>query len=105
MLNPDEVAKALSTLGPVLNVSFDGQSLEYQLRVMQRTDFLVGVHGAGLSNGMFLDPCGVLVEMWPLGRAPAGPYSDFHSNYAQVTGHDPNPKPNPKPHPNTNPNP
>lgn len=83
VLNPDEVAKALSTLGPVLNVSFDGQSLEYQLRVMQRTDFLVGVHGAGLSNGMFLDPCGVLVEMWPLGRAPAGPYSDFHSNYAQ----------------------
>ena len=105
VLNPDEVAKALSTLGPVLNVSFDGQSLEYQLRVMQRTDFLVGVHGAGLSNGMFLDPCGVLVEMWPLGRAPAGPYSDFHSNYAQVTGHDPNPNPNPEPHPNTNPSP
>jgi len=83
VLNPDEVVKALSTLGPVLNVSFDGQSLEYQLRVMQRTDVLVGVHGAGLSNGMFLDPCGVLVEMWPLGRRPAGPYSEFHSNYAQ----------------------
>ena len=104
VLNPDGVVKALSTLGPVLNVSFDGQSLEYQLRVMQRTDFLVGVHGAGLSNGMFLDPCGVLVEMWPLGRRPAGPYSEFHSNYAQVTGRDPNPNPNPKPHPNTNPN-
>lgn len=83
VLNPDEVLTALSTLGPALNVSFDGEPIAYQLRVMQRTDFLVGVHGAGLSNGMFLDPCGVLVEMWPLGDSPAGAYIDFHGNYAQ----------------------
>lgn len=81
VLNPDEVVRALSTLGPVRSISFEGLSLAAQLQVMTTTDVLVGVHGAGLSNSMFLHKCGVLVEMWPFGNPPAGAYIDFHVPY------------------------
>ena len=47
------------------------------------TDVLIGVHGAGLSNAMFLPRCGMLIEMWPLGGYIAGPYSDFHGRYME----------------------
>lgn len=83
LLNTDEVVRSLRTLGPVRKVAFEGLSLAAQMDVMTKTDVLVGVHGAGLSNSMFLHECGVLVEMWPFGDKPAGAYSDFHSPYVK----------------------
>jgi len=83
ILNHDAVSEALSHLGQVRRASFEEYALEKQLRVMQHSDVLVGVHGAGLSNSMFLHSCGLLVELWPLGKAPAGPYDDFHRPYAK----------------------
>ena len=78
VLNPLEVERALRRVGRVRVVSFENHTLAQQLQVMLETDVLIGVHGAGLSNGMFLDRCGIVVELFSLGAPPAGPYSDFH---------------------------
>ena len=78
VLNPLEVESALSRVGRVRVVSFENYTIAQQLQVMLETDVLVGVHGAGLSNAMFLDRCGIVVELFPLGAPPAGPYLDFH---------------------------
>jgi len=56
-------------------------TLREQWSAMMQTDVLVGVHGAGLANAMFLHSCGVLLEMWPMGKVSARPYSEFHSRY------------------------
>ena len=86
VLNPAEVETALGELGSVRRASFESVGLKEQLNTMLQTDVLVGVHGAGLSNAMFLHRCGLMIEMWPLGRQPAGAYSEFHANY--VSYHD-----------------
>ena len=81
ILNPDAVERALAAHGSVRRASFEEFTLTQQLETMMSTDVLIGVHGAGLSNAMFLPRCGMLIEMWPLGGQIAGPYSDFHGRY------------------------
>jgi protein O-GlcNAc transferase len=55
---------------PLVKVqSFDFASMSYkeQLEIVQDTDILAGVHGAGLTHGMFLPPGSVMVEILPPG--------------------------------------
>lgn len=46
-------------------VDFGELPLEQQLRVVQETDILVGLHGAGLAHLVFLPEHAVVVEMFP----------------------------------------
>lgn len=49
----------------VQSVDMAGLSLQKQLELIQGTDVLVGVHGAGLTHGMFLPPSSAMVELLP----------------------------------------
>lgn len=83
ILNVDAVKRALSrSTDSLTTVSFENTSLRDQLEIMGRTDVLVGAHGAGLTNGMFLGPCGVLVELMSYGGG-LGPYPAWHQPYVQ----------------------
>eukprot|EP00168_Porphyra_purpurea_P011484 TRINITY_DN2916_c0_g1_i2.p2 TRINITY_DN2916_c0_g1~~TRINITY_DN2916_c0_g1_i2.p2 ORF type:complete len:369 (+),score=50.17 TRINITY_DN2916_c0_g1_i2:1615-2721(+) len=44
---------------------FEGMTLDEQVAVMQATDVLVGAHGAGLSNALFMRTNASLVELAP----------------------------------------
>jgi len=44
---------------------FEGMTLDEQVAVMQATDVLVGAHGAGLSNALFMRTNSSLVELAP----------------------------------------
>lgn len=49
----------------VQSIDFADLSLQKQLEIIQGTDVLVGVHGAGLTHGMFLPPNSAMVEILP----------------------------------------
>ena len=51
--------------GTVQTVTFEQLPLHMQWQAVARTDVLVGVHGAGLANAIFLPRCGTLVEVVP----------------------------------------
>ena len=46
-------------------IDFAAIPFKEQLQVIQRTDILVGVHGAGLTHAMFLRPHSAMVEVLP----------------------------------------
>ncbi|KAJ5105307.1 hypothetical protein NUU61_002654 [Penicillium alfredii] len=64
--------------------SFDlaALSLKKQLEIIQHTDVLVGVHGAGLTHGIFLPPLSTMVEILPFGVNHKG-----FRNVASLMGH------------------
>ncbi|EED11803.1 glycosyltransferase, putative [Talaromyces stipitatus ATCC 10500] len=49
----------------VQNVDFASIPFKEQICILQKTDILVGVHGAGLPHAMFLKPKSVVVEILP----------------------------------------
>ncbi len=63
-------------------IDFAAISFEEQLRIIRETDVLVGVHGAGLTHGMFLREGSVMVEILP----PDLNHKGFR-NLAGVLGH------------------
>lgn len=63
-------------------VDFAALSFAEQLRVVRETDVLVGVHGAGLTHGMFLRPGSAMVEILPGGLEHRG-----FRNLARQMGH------------------
>ncbi|TKA66476.1 hypothetical protein B0A49_10098 [Cryomyces minteri] len=63
-------------------VDFAAFSLEEQLRIVSKTDILVGVHGAGLTHSMFLPDHSTLVEIFP----PTLKY-EVYRNVAKLRGH------------------
>ncbi|KAK1759831.1 hypothetical protein QBC47DRAFT_373146 [Echria macrotheca] len=68
----------------VTAVDFAAIPFEEQLRIIQRTDVLVGVHGAGLTHTMFLrDGVTAVVEIQP--RDMPSPYMGFR-NMANMKG-------------------
>ena len=70
---------------PALNVEvvdFAELSMLEQLQLVRRTDILVGVHGAGLTHGMFLQPGSTMVEILPRELN----YKGFR-NLAKLLGH------------------
>ena len=63
-------------------VDFAPLALPEQLMIVRRTDILVGVHGAGLTHGMFLRPGSTMVEILPPGLDHRG-----FRNLARLAGH------------------
>lgn len=67
----------------VQSIDFATISFPEQLRLIQETDILVGVHGAGLTHTMFMrEGAGAVVEILPDGML----YKGFR-NLAVMTGH------------------
>mmetsp|Transcript_7297 Transcript_7297/g.19045 ORF Transcript_7297/g.19045 Transcript_7297/m.19045 type:complete len:343 (-) Transcript_7297:309-1337(-) len=54
-------------VGEVPEVKFDGLSFREQVDTMQGTDFLFAVHGAELTNIVFMRPLSAVVEVIPFG--------------------------------------
>ena len=46
-------------------VDFEGMPFERQVALMSRTSVLIGIHGAGLVNAMFLPPGAAVIELLP----------------------------------------
>jgi hypothetical protein len=46
-------------------VDFDGMTFAAQVEMMSRTRILIGIHGAGLVNAMFLPPEAAVIELLP----------------------------------------
>ena len=67
----------------IQSLDFATLTLADQLRVIQETDILVGVHGAGLTHTMFMrESYGAVVEIQPEGMGHKG-----FANMAAMTGH------------------
>ncbi|BCS25464.1 uncharacterized protein APUU_50175S [Aspergillus puulaauensis] len=66
----------------VKSVDFASIPFAEQLAVAQQTDVLVGVHGAGLTHGIFLPPHSAVVEILPPGLNHKG-----FRNVAALLGH------------------
>ena len=68
-LQPSMVASALcyaEVTVPTSDLSpFVRGAVEQQLALVQQTDVLVGMHGAGLAHALLLPPHAALVELWP----------------------------------------
>jgi protein O-GlcNAc transferase len=63
-------------------VDFASIPLREQISIVRDTDVLVGVHGAGLTHGMFLPPRSAVVEILPSELAHKG-----FRNLAKLRGH------------------
>lgn len=82
----------------VRSVDFATLSLQEQLKIVQETDVLVGVHGAGLTHGMFMQPRSTIVELLPSDLNHKGfrnmamlmdhAYLSVHSSPKSKTGND-----------------
>ena len=70
---------------------------------MQNYAVLIGMNGAGLTNGLYLPPGGVVVQLVPhpyrlqvnnvafgelLQAGAGGGYIEWHNNHANLTGYD-----------------
>ncbi|PYI28959.1 hypothetical protein BP00DRAFT_438081 [Aspergillus indologenus CBS 114.80] len=85
LLHAEEYLAALSASFPreiltVQSIDFATLPLAEQLAIVRTTDLLVGVHGAGLTHGMFLPAAGGagIVEILPPGL--------FHKGFRNVAG-------------------
>ena len=63
-------------------VNFASLPFTEQLRTIRKTDILAGVHGAGLTHGIFLRPSSTMVEIMP----PKFNHKGFR-NLAKASGH------------------
>ncbi|XP_052780696.1 uncharacterized protein LOC128217538 [Mya arenaria] len=66
--NNEELVQKLKELLPrhnVLSSQIDLLSMKDQLRLISRTDILIGMHGAGLTHTLFLPKHAGLVELYP----------------------------------------
>jgi protein O-GlcNAc transferase len=86
LANHIEYLERLQKDFPLVNVrSIDFAAIPYkdQLKAIQETDILAGVHGAGLTHGIFLPPGSAMVEILPPGLNHKG-----FRNIASLRGHD-----------------
>jgi len=68
------------------NVKFDNTqdiSLSDQAAVFEKCDVLLGVHGAGMMNSMFMEPKSAVIEIEETGHRGAS----YYRNVAQFSGH------------------
>ena len=85
LVNKDEYLERLKARFPnveITAVNFAANSFAEQLKIVCSTDILVGVHGAGLSHGMFLPKASTMVEILP----PGVDHKGFR-NMAKLLGH------------------
>lgn len=96
ILNEDELIAALNTIAITEKLEFSGKSFHEQVALMQRYSVLVGVNGAGLMNGLYLPPYGVVVQIVPykavvnfrefgLLLKARGPYVEWHNTHENLT--------------------
>ena len=71
-----------ATRASIQVIDFATLSLADQVRLAHDTDILVGVHGAGLTHGMFLPPGSAIVEFMPFSLDHRG-----FQNMAKMLGH------------------
>ncbi|CAO2180672.1 unnamed protein product [Urochloa humidicola] len=70
IMNEEEILRAVEAAG-FEAVAMDLRrdvTVDEQARVVNSFDVLLGVHGAGLTNAVFLPPGGVLIQVVPYGR-------------------------------------
>ena len=85
LIDKEAYIDSLSYLYPHIEIALvDFASLSFveQLRIVRNTDILVGVHGAGLTHGMYLPPSSAMVEIMPHGFHHKG-----FRNLAKRLGH------------------
>jgi EGF domain-specific O-GlcNAc transferase len=85
LINKAEYLETLKTKFPSVEikaVNFATHSFVEQLKIVRGTDILVGVHGAGLTHGMFLPEGSTMVEILPPGVGHKG-----FRNMAKLLGH------------------
>jgi protein O-GlcNAc transferase len=85
LVNQEAYLQELETTIPHLNIqAIDFTAIDFrrQLEIIRKTDILVGVHGAGLTHGMFLREGSVMVEILP----ETLNYKGFR-NLAGIAGH------------------
>jgi hypothetical protein len=46
-------------------INFDDKPFSHQVKIMHDTDIIISVHGAGLTNLVFMKPCSVVIEAMP----------------------------------------
>lgn len=62
--NDEEVSTILATLG-FETYRLEDLTFADQVRLMADTEFVIGLHGAGLTNTMFMRPGGRVIEFFP----------------------------------------
>lgn len=67
----------------VQSIDFAAILYKDQLKIIQESDILAGVHGAGLTHGIFLPSGSAMVEILPPGLNHKG-----FRNVASLRGHD-----------------
>ncbi|KAJ5777759.1 DUF563 domain-containing protein [Penicillium odoratum] len=85
LVNQTQYLKRLQEEYPLVKVqSIDFAAISYkdQLQIIQESDILAGVHGAGLTHGIFLPPGSAMVEILPPGLNHKG-----FRNVASLRGH------------------
>ena len=68
LINQDQYIERLKSELPHVDINivdFATLTFKEQLRIVQDTDILIGVHGAGLTHEMFLQPGSTVVEILP----------------------------------------
>eukprot|EP00294_Goniomonas_avonlea_P015795 CAMPEP_0114544750 /NCGR_PEP_ID=MMETSP0114-20121206/3039_1 /TAXON_ID=31324 /ORGANISM="Goniomonas sp, Strain m" /LENGTH=582 /DNA_ID=CAMNT_0001729143 /DNA_START=74 /DNA_END=1822 /DNA_ORIENTATION=- len=67
--NEQEILQAAREVGFAASaVDFEVMGMEEQVRVMQNVSVLMGIYGAGLTNAMFMQKGGVVVQILPFGH-------------------------------------
>ncbi len=64
ILNEAEVLRSISHLAPHV-VCFEDLSFAEQVTLMGKTKMFISIHGAGLTNMMFMPPGGSVIELLP----------------------------------------
>ena len=82
VLNDEAVTQAIRSSGFNLNtVRFETLDLHTVLHIMRQATLLIGPHGAGLNNAMFMHPQSVVIELMPYRQA-----SSSFFNLAAISG-------------------
>ncbi|KAJ5633501.1 hypothetical protein N7528_001343 [Penicillium herquei] len=85
LVDMEEYLDQLSKIFPrvkIQSIDFAAISYKDQLEIIQNTDILAGIHGAGLTHGIFLPPGSAMVEILPYDLNHKG-----FRNVAALRGH------------------
>lgn len=74
VLNEQELVEHLRTKFPINSVCFEDLNFSEQVELMQQTKILISIHGAGLSNMLFMKEGSTVVELIPKKNFPF----DYH---------------------------
>ncbi|KAJ5721165.1 uncharacterized protein N7483_009099 [Penicillium malachiteum] len=86
LVDMEEYLDQLSKMFPQVKIqSIDFAAISYkdQLQIIQNTDIFAGIHGAGLTHGIFLPPGSAMVEILPYNLNHKG-----FRNLAALRGHE-----------------